>query len=86
MIKKKKCEFVILYGESKYNNIKWETGYIYSIKFGEPFNQHAQLKRWCEENCTDKIIYWESDTPWNTSDEIYFFCEADAAACKLRWI
>lgn len=83
----KKCEFKIFTkGTINDNTIKWETGFLHCMEFTQSFREHAQLQRWCEENCTDKVIYWESHEPWNQSDQLYFFNQADAMACKLRWI
>jgi len=80
-----KCEFMIFFGRSQYEKVKWETGYEYRLEFEQMFQKYAQLKRWCEENLSDKVAYWESDEPWSQEDTLYFFNEEDAVACKLRW-
>ena len=84
MTKDTTCEFIIIKGAEEFEIIKWKTGYKNKLFFKVDFNEHAQLKRWCEENCSDIVIYWDSDH-WENDDELYFFNEADAAACKLRW-
>ena len=81
-----KCEFMIFIGEDEYEKVKWEAGYAYCIAFDEEFKEYAQLKRWCEENLSDKVVFWETDKPWEILDTLYFFDEEDAAACKLRWV
>ncbi len=79
------CEFIIISDVNEYETIKWKTGYKYKLCFNTKFEEHAQLKRWCEENCMDIVIYWENNH-WDQDDELYFFNEEDAAACKLRWL
>ncbi len=67
------------------SEIKWITGIKYSFEVPKEFQEHAQLKRWCEENCNDKVVYEENKTYHSVLDEIYFYDEEDAAAFKLRW-
>ncbi len=81
-----KCEFIMFFGKSEYEKVKWETGYAHRLEFDENFKQYAQLKRWCEENLSDKVVFWETDEPWISKDTLYFFDEGDAVACKLRWV
>lgn len=69
-----------------YDQIKWITGTKYLFELPEDFSEHAQLKRWCEENCSDNVVYYENKLTYSIPDEIYFYDEADAAAFKLRWI
>jgi len=65
--------------------INWLTGKLYSFILDVELKNHAQMKRWCEENCSDTVAYVEDDG-WNKSDLIYFYLESDAAAFKLRWL
>lgn len=67
------------------NKVKWITGTKYSFEIPEGFQEHAQLKRWCEENCNDKVVYEENKIYHSMLDDIYFYNEEDAAAYKLRW-
>jgi len=77
-------KFIILQSD-EWIRIKWLTGYRYKLEFNQQFKEHAQLILWCEENCENIVVYWES-RHWNDADEMYFFNEADAVACKLRWM
>lgn len=64
-------------------DIKWLTGTKYHIELPDHFYEQAQLKRWCEENCCDVVVYITRSN--GQYEEMYFFDEADAMACKLRW-
>ncbi len=69
--------------------IKWITGKEYMFDMPRDFKEHAQIKRWCEENCKDAVAYeikrgYSMGTYF--TDKIYFFLETDAAAFKLRWL
>lgn len=66
--------------------IKWLTGEKYMFNLDTDFNEHAQLKRWCEENCKDTIAYITARPNYRLQDKIYFFSETDAVAFKLRWV
>ena len=69
--------------------INWITGKKYAFEMSSDFNEHAQIKRWCEQNCIDAVAY-EIRNGYSMgiylTDKIYFFSEADAVAFKLRWI
>lgn len=67
------------------HEIRWLTGQKYIFFLDIDFEEQAQIKRWCEENCNDTIAYLE-DTGWDCSDKISFYSESDAAAFKLRWL
>jgi len=67
----------------------WITGKKYMFDMPRDFKEHAQVKRWCEENCKDTVAY-EVRTGYQMGiyvvDRIYFFSEIDATAFKLRWL
>lgn len=65
--------------------IKWLTGGKYQFELSSKFEEHAHIKRWCEENCKDTVAYLITASRYQ-SDVIYFFSETDAAAFKLRWL
>ena len=67
------------------HQITWLTGQIHSFYLDVELEEQAQIKRWCEENCTDTVVYVEN-TGWEMRDSIYFYLESDAIAFKLRWI
>lgn len=65
------------------------TGTKYVFDISRDFKEHAQIKRWCEQNCKDAVAYeirrgYSMGTYF--TDKIYFFLETDAAAFKLRWL
>lgn len=69
--------------------IMWLTGEKYAFEIPRGFNEHAQIKRWCEQNCKDAVAYEirrEYSMGTYLIDKIYFFLETDAAAFKLRWL
>ena len=74
--------FHIVYKNDK-DRIVWLTGTRWGFPINKTFKQHAQLKRWCEENCKDTVTYYIGEFNLH---HIYFFDEYDAAAFKLRWI
>jgi len=63
-----------------YDEVKWFTGTEYECQLPEDFKKHAQLKRWCEENCEDVVVYLTS-----SRRQIFFFGEIDATAYRLMW-
>ena len=65
--------------------IKWFTGEEHGFDLPDNFKNHAQLKLWCESNCTGPIAFLECMN-WNSKDMIYFFYEEDAMAFKLKWL
>ena len=74
-----------IFSDGNFGEIKWLTGTKYLFELSNSFNEHAQLKRWCEENCEDVIVYYENKNTYDIPDEIYFYSETDDAAFKLRW-
>lgn len=68
--------------------IIWITGKKYIFDMPRDFEEHAQIKRWCEQNCRDAVAYEKRGYSMGTylTDKIYFFLETDAAAFKLRWL
>ncbi len=69
------------------NEIKWFTGLKNSIELsGADFQEHAQFRDWCLENCNNKIVFvQEVNYDFNTVIYVYFYAEEDAVAAKLRW-
>lgn len=69
------------------NEIKWITGLKHTFEFdGRNFEEHAQLRDWCLENCSNKIVFVEAiNYNYDREIKMYFYDEADAMACKLRW-
>lgn len=63
----------------------WLTGQKYVFYLDLDLEEQAHIKRWCEENCVDTVVYVE-DNGWEMHDGIYFYLESDAAAFKLRWL
>lgn len=82
----KKAEFIILDGEDARSKIKWLTGFENGFTFPHQFKQHAQVKRWCEDNCSDKITYYSDKTSFINNEYLFFFAEEDAMAFKLVWV
>lgn len=66
--------------------IKWLTGEKYMFELDSDFNEHAQIKRWCEQNSKDTVAYDMTRPGYNGKDKIYFFLETDAMAFKLKWL
>ena len=66
------------------DTIKWLTGCQFYFTIEENFRQHAQLKRWCEENCAD-VVAFLNKAKFRYHESIFFFNEEDAMAYKLRW-
>lgn len=69
------------------NKIRWITGFKNKIEFdGTNFKEHAQIRRWCFDNCNDKVVFIENrDYGSIRQITMYFYDEKDAVACKLRW-
>jgi len=69
--------------------ILWVTGKKHAFDMPREFEEHAQVKRWCKQNCKDAVAY-EIRKGYQMgiylTDKIYFFSEEDAVAFKLRWL
>jgi len=69
--------------------ILWVTGKKHAFDMPREFEEHAQIKRWCKQNCKDAVAY-EIRRGYQMgiylTDKIYFFSEEDAVAFKLRWL
>lgn len=63
--------------------LKWITGIKYRVTLPTSFEEHAQFRRWCLENCTGPVCYVEEH--YARHPEVYFFNPEDATAAKLRW-
>ena len=63
------------------DDVKWLTGTEFHFTMEDNFKQHAQLKRWCEENCEDMVAFLQG----NYYERIYFYSEEDAMGYKLKW-
>ena len=64
--------------------LAWNTGLKNVVTIANSFQDHAQLKRWCEENCKELVVYCYS-AAYKINDRLYFYDEEEAAACKLMW-
>lgn len=71
---------------TKRDEIKWLTGFDYKFELPRDFHEHAQLKRWCNEECEDIVVFYEQEIQYRISEYIYFYSETDAMAFKLRWL
>ena len=82
----------------KIEDIKWHANIHDYFEINPKFRDHALLRRWCEENCKDEVIYCILHTSdirdsvdklsqrnISLSDRIYFFRKEDMVAFKLRW-
>ena len=67
-----------------YNELKWMTSTQFYFELPPGFKQYAQIKRWCEENCQDTVVFFDR-IPFRREEALYFFNGEDAMACKLRW-
>ena len=69
------------------NDVKWLTGFEYCVEIPATFSKHAQIKRWCEDNCQDVVCFYTIKYPSSSrvDQRIYFFLEEDAVAYKLKW-
>lgn len=71
---------------TKHNEIKWLTGFEYKFNIDKDFREHAQLKRWCNEECEDVVAFLTQEIQFVTTEHIFFYSETDAMAFKLRWM
>ena len=69
------------------DEIKWLTGLKHLVEFdGRAFKEHAQLRDWCLENCTGKVVFIENMIRFNEIAIVaYFYNESDAVGFKLKW-
>lgn len=79
-------KFYILEGDSARAEIKWLTGFETGFTMPHNFKKHAQVKRWCEENCSDAVAYYCDKSSFRHNEYLYFFAEEDAMAFKLVWV
>ena len=64
-------------------DLKWITGTKYYFSMSSSFSEHAQLKRWCLENCRAPVAYVEER--YGRDINLYFFDAEDLTATKLAW-
>lgn len=71
-----------------FDDIKWITGLKNMIELEKGFIEHAQLRDWCLENCSNKVAFVEKKALLRSETRVTIYCydEEDAAAVKLRWL
>ena len=68
------------------DDIRWYVNLNNCFDIDRGFDDHAKLKRWCEENCKDTVVYYPlNELNPSIEDRIYFFNEEDMLGFKLRW-
>lgn len=67
------------------DEIKWLTGLDFVFVLPNDFQQYAQIKRWCNENCEDTVAFLGRGH-LRYEEQVYFFSESDAMAFKMKWL